>query len=647
MFTPQQLKEITFKRDNIGDYDAASVDEVLALLKQDYAAIYNENEHLKNLIKNLGEFQKNEKHTYSSSTEFSEKEAECVSKPSIERPWMKYYPPGAEKMVVPEVTINEYLKMKSQGDDLTVINYYGTDIKWKEFFDCVEDAARALKAADIGEGDQVPVMLRATPEFLIILLAIERIGASMLCRDNTISENAEAIAKAGSKIMFIHDFVTQEEIRAYSEAGIEKFVTINPWRKAVRKEMPEYVIKNLESFYVEPKVEDERLFTWEDFIATGENFRGQVDAPIDLNRPLFRAYTSGSTGTSKQVIHSSQTMLAVVYQLSAYGSSDEFRPTWLVTILPPALIAVVVSMLLMPMASNKLVILDPFVDVEDIDLEMMRYRPNCWPMIPMFVEILMRSKRIPADYDMSHLITAGAGCEGLNNGQVQRAQKFLNDHNCKAILTIGYGQSEAGSNITFPCPVYPIANGNVGIPMPLNNMGIFRGEHECDYYEKGEICVTGPGNMLGYDNEEVTNRTLIRHADGKVWLHTGDTGYMNEDGIIYVLGRGLAKRYNPENPEKSRRLVEIAMENRVSDAEVPGLIDSFFVIACDPKHEGYYVPYLYVVLEEGHTIESIQHDVLNALEEYQYPVEIIQIPERPFYHFKTNRLHMDHPYRRN
>ena len=663
MFTPRQLNEITFKKDGFGGYDVASVDEVLVSLTQDYAAIYNENEHLKaklqNLIQKLDEYQNNASGACDSAadshvtndqkmrTAEGKCKADVANKPSIERPWMKFYPAGVEKMEVPEVSLNEYMKMMSRGDDLTVIHYYGTDITWKEFFRYVDETARAMRAAGLGEGDQIPVMLRATPEFLMILLAAEKIGASMLCRDNTIPENAEAIAKAGSKVMFIHDFVTREEIQAYSEAGIEKFITINPWKMAVRAEMPDYVIKSLEEFYVEPKVESENICTWEDFIAGGESFQGEVAAPIDLNRPLFRAYASGSTGASKQVIHSSQTMLAVVYQLSAYGASDEFRPTWLVTLLPPVLIAVVVSMLLMPMASNKLLILDPFVDVNDIDLEMMRYRPNCWPMIPMFVEILMRSKRIPADYDMSHLITAGAGCEGLNNGQVQRAQKFLNDHNCNAIFTIGYGQSEAGSNITFPCPAYPIANGNVGIPMPLNNMGIFRGDRECDYYEKGEICVTGPGNMLGYDNEEATNRTLIRHEDGKLWLHTGDTGYMNEDGIIYALGRGLAKRYNPENPDKSRRLVEIAMENRISDADVPGLIDSFFVIACDSKHEGYYVPYLYVVLEEGHTVESIQNDVFNALEEYQYPVEIIQIPERPFYHFKTNRLHMEHPYRRN
>lgn len=570
-----------------------------------------------------------------------------TGRPTIDRPWMQYYPPGADQMAVPAVTMNEYMKMMSRGNDLTVMHYYGTDISWKAFFRGVNDTARSMRAAGLGEGDQIPVMLRATPEYLMVLLAAEKIGASLLCRDNTIAENAEAIAKEGCSVMFIHDFATQEEIRAYADAGITRFITVSPWRSAIRSEMPDHIIDSLEKLYAEPIVEDDAICTWDDFIAAGKVFAGRVDAPVDLNRPLFRAYTSGSTGPSKQVIHSSQTMLAVVHQLSAYGASDEFRPTWLVTILPPALIAVTVSMLLMPMASNKLLILDPWVDVHDIDLEMMRYQPNGWPMIPMFVEILMRSNRIPADYDMSHLIAAGAGCEAFNNGQIQRAQKFLNDHNCNAIFTVGYGQSEAGSNITFPCPAYPIANGNVGIPMPLNNMGIFRGNRECGYNEKGEICVTGPGNMLGYDTEEATNKALIRHADGKLWLHTGDTGYMNEDGIIYALGRGLAKRYNPADPDKSERLVEIAMENLIADAQIPGLIDSFFVIAKDPLNDGFHVPYLYVVLEKGHTVDSIQNEVFHALEEFQQPVEIIQIPERPFYHFKTNRLHMEAPYRRN
>ncbi len=571
-----------------------------------------------------------------------------TGKGSVDRPWMKFYPAGIEQMMsVPPVTLNDYMKMMCRGKDLPVIHYYGTDITWDEFFQMVDATARAMRAAGLGEGDQIPVLLRAVPEFLVILLAAEKIGASILCRDNTIEENAEAIEKAGAKIMFAHDFITREAVRAYTAAGIEKVILINPWKMAVKEQMPQHIIDCLKSNYTEPKVTGDHLCSWEDFVAASRIYVGQVNAHMDVNRPLYRCYTSGSTGVSKQVIHSAQTMLGVIHQMSGYGNSDDFRPTWLTTILPPALVAVTVSMMLVPMCSNRLLILDPFVDVYDIDLELMRYKPNTWPLIPMFMEILMKSKRIPADYDMSHMLACGAGAEATNNGQIRRAQQFLYDHNCNVTFSTSYGQSEACSNITFPAPGYEFGNGNVGIPMPLNVMGIFRGTKECGYNQKGEICVSGPGVMLGYDNEDATNKTLIRHEDGRLWLHTGDTGYMNEDGVVFALGRGLAKRYDAENPENSERLVEIAMENQVADANIPGLLDSFFVVAPDRQNEGYFVPYLYAVLDEGHTVDSIRADVNNALESFQHPVEIIQLPERPFWHFKTNRLHMEAPYRRN
>ena len=90
----------------------------------------------------------------------------------------------------------------------------------------------------------------------------------------------------------------------------------------------------------------------------------RVEAPKDIHRPLFRAYTSGSTGPSKQVVHSAFSMVGAVQQMNFYGSSDQFRPTWMVTLLPPSLVAVVVSMVLLPLASNKLLILCPFVAAE-------------------------------------------------------------------------------------------------------------------------------------------------------------------------------------------------------------------------------------------------------------------------------------------
>ena len=559
--------------------------------------------------------------------------------PSIERPWLKFYPEGADKMPVPNMNLSQYLKMTCRGEDLDVIHYYGTNITWKRFNAMVEKTARAMRAIGLGEGSQIPVMLQATPEFLAILIAADRIGAALLMRDNTIEENAEAIEKSTATVMFAHDYISQEEVDAYIGAGIKKIITVSPMNYAIRPEMPKHVLKNLKARYPKKAAVSNVLESWYDFQDEGDYYEGIVDAEMDPSRPLFYVYTSGSTGPSKQVIHSAHTMLAAVHQLSAYATSDDFRPTWLMAILPPALIAVTSSMLLMPMTSNRLLILDPFVDPEDIDLEIMRYKPNGLAFIPMFLEILMSSKRIPADYDMSHLLAAGAGCESFNNGQVRRIQKFLNDHGCKAVFSMGFGLSEAGSSLMFPNPMYPATDGSVGMPMPLNNIGIFKGEKEVGYNQVGEVCVNTPGMMLGYDSEEATKKTIWTHADGRTWLHTNDSGYMNEDGILYLLGRGYYKRYCGEG-QTHGRLVEIVMENIISDAQIPGIKDAIFVFRPDKDHDGFYLPYLFTVLEEGYTTEDIRDAVDAVLEPHQRPAAIIQIPKRPFFHFKTDRLHM-------
>ncbi len=181
-----------------------------------------------------------------------------------------------------------------------------------------------------------------------------------------------------------------------------------------------------------------------------------------------------------------------------------------------------------------------------------------------------------------------------------------------------------------------VHNGNVGIPMPLNDMGVFKPgtQEELGYNEMGEICTVGPGNMLGYDRRSATAKTLQRHADGKIWLHTGDIGYVDEDGVFYVLNRGAAFRYG------GGELAVLPMENRLADAKIKGIKDEFFVLIEDEDHDGYFVPYLYVVLEDGYKVDDIIKDVQSCLEPYMFPVEILAIDERPFFHFKTNRIEL-------
>ena len=138
--------------------------------------------------------------------------------------------------------------------------------------------------------------------------------------------------------------------------------------------------------------------------------------------------------------------------------------------------------------------------------------------------------------------------------------------------------------------------------------------------------------MLGYDNPEATAKTLQVHEDGMTWLHTGDIGFMNEDGVLYVQTRGTAPRYGGGD------LATLAMENVIADAEIEGIDDEFFVVVPDSTHPGYYVPYLYIVPKEGYTVADLEDEIRECLEAYMQPVEIIEIAARPFFHFKTNRI---------
>jgi len=72
--------------------------------------------------------------------------------------------------------------------------------------------------------------------------------------------------------------------------------------------------------------------------------------------------------------------------------------------------------------------------------------------------------------------------------------------------------------------------------------------------------------------------------------------------------------------------------------DIPGIVDQFFVNIPDPLHDGFVVPYLYVVLENGVTVESIRREVAASLKPHMVPYQIVQLPERPFWHFKTNRI---------
>jgi len=132
---------------------------------------------------------------------------------------------------------------------------------------------------------------------------------------------------------------------------------------------------------------------------------------------------------------------------------------------------------------------------------------------------------LPSDIE-SKLNGVGAGYseDEVNNDIIVRQGYALSE-------TCGLGTIAKRGAYTF---------GSVGIPMLYNTIGIFKPgtDEELGYNENGEICVSGPSVMQGYlNNPEETAKVLMEHSDGKIWVHTKDIGYMNEDGKVFHVDR--------------------------------------------------------------------------------------------------------------
>ena len=174
-------------------------------------------------------------------------------------------------------------------------------------------------------------------------------------------------------------------------------------------------------------------------------------------------------------------------------------------------------------------------------------------------------------------------------------EEYLHNHGSDAVIKIGYGLSEATG---FSCSTAPIdekysKKGSLGVPNPDTLLKIFEPNSDIEKGPEdiGEICISGPTVMMGYINEEEeTNKTLLMHNDGRIWLHTGDLGYMTKDGFFYYSSR--LKRMIISN---GYNIYPIELEEIISKCKY---VDACTVVAVPHKIKNQ-TPKAVIVLKEG------------------------------------------------
>ncbi len=560
-------------------------------------------------------------------------------KASIEQPWLSLYPVGLRTArqhlaeLQGQFTLIEYLGMCNRRHHMPVVEFYGQKYSFNDLLGEAATVGAALASLGVKEGDSLCAFLRSVPEYLMILFACEQIGATLICRDGTRKENLESLQYANAKILFAHDFIPADEADYYyANSDLEHIITISSCYYGNEADMPDYILNSLKKMYDAGVSRDERNIDWVNLMMRGNTYFAPWKAERDPNRPLCNPYTSGSTGPSKEIIHAASSMIGYISQINFPNA--ETGKSVLLTLFPPTLIAILNSVLLYNIAQMNVLILSPYCEPEDISREMLRYRPWMMMTVPMMAELLMYSKYIPEDYDMSYLKVLAGGADPVNNKWMDRLFAWMRKHNCRATFSQAYGLSECGSAVAMPMgkSFYDCFS---GIPMPLTNIGIFNPEtnEELNYGEVGEVCIQTPGHMLGYGGaaKASTEEVLQVHEDGRMFVHSGDFGYITREGCLYVLSRGLRRRYGFE----PGYLFDLPIENKA--CKVKGIFDCYAVSVKDHEHPGYYKPYMFVQPEEGYTIEMLEPEIRACLSEEEQPVKIFKSEGREYFHFKLNR----------
>ena len=167
-----------------------------------------------------------------------------------------------------------------------------------------------------------------------------------------------------------------------------------------------------------------------------------------------------------------------------------------------------------------------------------KYKPNVIAGVPTLYEALINNKKMQR-MNLSYLKCVISGGDSLSVNLKKKLDKFLQEHGTDIQVREGYGLTECvtGSCLT---PTNFYKEGSIGIPYPDTYYKIVKPgtDEEVLCNEDGEIVISGPSVMIGYlKAREETNKTIRKHNDGLMWLHTGDLGCMDEEGFVYFKQR--------------------------------------------------------------------------------------------------------------
>ena len=457
----------------------------------------------------------------------------------VKAPWLNSRDPGVPAtLTYSELSMcGRVEEMVRRYPDYIAYEFMGKCTTYADMWKKINACAKSLKAIGIREGDKVTICMPNAPQTLCMFYAVNMVGAiaNMVHPLSAESEIAFYLRDSGSVAAITLDqfYPKFESVRKAVDLPCLIVTSVADELKPLLK-----VGYKLTEGRKNPKIPAGRagVLSWKEFLRRGEyveiyQVRRKAEDPAAI------LYSGGTTGVTKGILLSNRNFNALAAQIIA--TNPFFRPGHKMLAIMPMFHGFGLGVSIHSMVANGgHCILIPRFTAQSYAELIKKHKPNLIAGVPSLFEALLRVKEIEGA-DLSCLLGVFSGGDSLSVELKKRFDAFLKEHGASITVREGYGTTEC---VTASCltPTHMAKEGSIGLPFPDTYYDIVKPgtQESLPYGEEGEICISGPTVMMEYvGHPEGTAQTLQTHPDGRVWVHTGDLGYMDDDGFIYFKQR--------------------------------------------------------------------------------------------------------------
>ncbi|WP_428247686.1 long-chain-fatty-acid--CoA ligase [Ferrovibrio sp.] len=415
------------------------------------------------------------------------------------------------------------------------LEFMGKTLTYAAVSDLVDRSAKGFQQLGVGPGVHVGLFLPNTPHYVICFFGILKAGGRVVNYSPLDAERELRYKIEDSQT----DIMCTLDLNALYP-NIAKMLGSTRLKKIVVGGLPDVLpfpknflfplVKGKEIAAV-PK--DDRHVRFKDLVANDGRYTPHpVKDPVD--EVAILQYTGGTTGVPKGAMLTHNNVVATVQMYLTWANA---RPDLLkegeervLIVLPMFHIYGLSAVLLRFIAIGAELVLHPRFELKAVVEDLHKKKITVFPGVPTMYAAINNLQNLK-DYDLSSLKFCGSGGAPL---PVEVQDKFETTTGCKMIE--GWGMTETAPAGTQTLMDGDRRKGSCGLPLPGLIMEIVDVEDPLKVLginERGEICIRGPNVMKGYWNKpEATEEAF---AGGR--FHTGDVGYMDEDGFIFIVDR--------------------------------------------------------------------------------------------------------------